>query len=432
MNTTKVFGIGLGATLLAVGACSDNEIVIPRELRGTGGTGVSGSGGAQPFDASIGGAAGQAGSSGSSSAGANAGGEHTIPTLNGLRAGTYNAGLAPFYQPLVQQRRPEVFNALAKAAKTLDVLCVQEVWLESDHDEFATRLSSEMPNTYRRAPEPGSSTCAALQLDPLAQCLVTMCADHSGEALVECAVDLCSGELATLEPGCLNCVMGRLSLPLVELYLTCIGPGDKNGALFDGAFGTALFTREPLLRYESIRFSDDDAYALRNAVHYGVVQLEAGDYVHVFCAHLSSELGVLAYQGPHADWDTEHAAQMARLRESIDDKASSGSILVLGDLNMGPECGNNVGVLADQFDAFCGGDLFAPFAAVDAPVCTVCPSNTLVSDRANARLTDHVLTRGVKTDALRRFLTERVEVEVNGETVVTSLSDHYGLRVRLY
>lgn len=121
-----------------------------------------------------------------------------------LRAGTFNAGLAPAFAPLVAERTEPVINALTSNSSSLDVLCVQEFWLAEHWQALAASVASELPHALRLAPRPGTGSCSAEELGALGQCLQTACPDASGENLVACATTNCAAEVTALNPGCLS------------------------------------------------------------------------------------------------------------------------------------------------------------------------------------------------------------------------------------
>ena len=59
---------------------------------------------------------------------------------------------------------------------------------------------------------------------------------------------------------------------------------------------------------------------------------------------------------------------------------------------------------------------------------TLCPDNTLRADDSDALLIDHILLRNASSEASSsRFMTETISLEVDGATVESNYSDHYGL-----
>jgi hypothetical protein len=67
-----------------------------------------------------------------------------------LKVATFNAGLAVGVLPNVGERLPHVLQALS--ALDVDVLFVQEFWLESHWDALCTRVRERFPHALRPKP----------------------------------------------------------------------------------------------------------------------------------------------------------------------------------------------------------------------------------------------------------------------------------------
>ncbi|HET7540584.1 MAG TPA: endonuclease/exonuclease/phosphatase family protein [Polyangiaceae bacterium] len=345
---------------------------------------------------------------------------------NRFRVATFNAALAPDFAPLVAERRPAVIEALKDSMKQLDLLCVQEFWQEADFSSLVSATDRELPHALRRAPRPGSGTCTLVELGELGQCLQTQCSDASGAGLVDCAVQHCAVQVASLSGGCLGCIMNHLDGDLA----TCAGAGGVGDpAIFGGAYDVGLLSRYPVIDSEVTR--ELDSYFVRMAVLYAKIAVPDQPRLHAFCTHLGSALGVVPYAGQYASWEDEHLQQVMQLRAYIDEKTAAGDwIVVLGDLNSGPAAKGLVGEWPSNYAALVADDLVDPYLREPNLACTWCPGNTLVDDASAARLLDHILFGGSEHARVHveRILGRRLMIKVGDTSIATNLSDHYGLR----
>ena len=173
--------------------------------------------------------------------------------------------------------------------------------------------------------------------------------------------------------------------------------------------------------------SDPDSYGL-----YAKAATDLGD-VHVFCTHLTANLSMVPYRGSFASWEAEQLAQIEAMRAFVDEKAGSGQVVVMGDFNCGPESAGAEAELPANFTALTAG-YDTTFATADAP-CTFCGDNPLVGgvDRDHSVLLDHVLLRGFtgKTTTSARIIDQAITLEVDGMSVDSAVSDHYGVQVEI-
>ncbi|HEX6767041.1 MAG TPA: endonuclease/exonuclease/phosphatase family protein [Polyangiaceae bacterium] len=344
-----------------------------------------------------------------------------------LQAMTYNAGLAPNFEPFADERAPLVITELASRAQDLDLLCVQEFWRQEDAESLATASMQALPHTLRAEPSPGSGDCSVDELGPVGECLATQCGTFEGVERTACAEAACGAEVTALSGGCLGCILNSLDGSLES----CVGDGSapEDPAIFGGAYDTMLLSRHP---FDETEVKTLDGYLVRTAVLYAKVTLAGLGPVHAFCTHLGSPLGVIPYAGPHGSWEGEHAAQVAALSSFIETKANDSlPVIVLGDLNMGPAAGSSVAVLGDQYDALVAARLDNPYASGRNALCTDCADNAFHATAPDYpdSIIDHVLIRDFPDHywTAQRVLDEPVDL---GE-VSMNLSDHYGVRLVL-
>lgn len=354
--------------------------------------------------------------------------EDEAPLPSELRLGTFNSGLAPYYEDWVSEREPVVAAALASEAASLDVLCVQEYWLDAHWKKLTGALAAQLPHVVRRAAEPGDEPkCMASEAGPLLDCVKAQCATSAGSELLSCALDKCSAQTDALSGGCADCLITNIAKPIDQLYAACVDPSAAGGdtALFGGQADPGLLLRVAPLETDTLALS---AYFVRAAVLYAKVPREHGEPLNVFCTHFGSELGGIGYHGPYGDWKGEHAQQVAELLAYVQKKAPSGPVVVLGDLNTGPEQAGLAGEWPEHFTPLLESGLSCPALELDSPPCTSCPDNSFRADDSKPHLIDHVLLRGLEARDVRVFGDQPTTIQVEGKSQSTNLSDHYGLR----
>jgi len=331
-----------------------------------------------------------------------------------LRVATFNAGLAVGVLPHVTERLPYVVDALATL--DVDLLFVQEFWLERHWQALKAAVATRLPVALRAAPL-GAATrpCTEAQLAPLVACAEQRCAGLRDEALARCVVEHCARLALQLPSDCLNCIASDPEGDLATILARCTATEPTEPALvargsvgsgqlmaYGGSFGTGLLLRQPPLASASITFQS--TVNARGALY---AQLAGAlGPLHVFAAHLSPG-------------GAEQAPQIEQLLSFIDEKAGTQPSLLLGDLNLTP------GSALFERLALAG---FHEGRADDHRI-TYSGQALLGGTFAGSgwRL-DHVLLRGTEAQLrTERILDRPVRLDVAGREVVSMLSDHAGL-----
>lgn len=319
-----------------------------------------------------------------------------------IRVATFNAGLAIGVLPHVTERLPHVVEALA--ALDVDLLFVQEFWLERHWQALQAALTKRMPVALRVEPR-GLVTrpCTEAQLAPLARCADQHCAGLRDEALALCVVQHCAPLALRLPSDCLNCIASNPEGDLQAILARCTSSGLEPSAVaadqagsgelmaYGGSFGTGLLLRQPPLASSSITFQS--TVNARGALYAKLASGPGAIPLHVFAAHLSPG-------------GSEQAPQVEQLLAFIDDKAGAEPALLLGDLNLVPGSG-----LFDQI-------VRAGFHAGQAPHRqSTYSSQALHGDQFGSsgwRL-DHVLLRHTNAELrTQRILDQPVRLRVGG------------------
>ncbi len=325
---------------------------------------------------------------------------------------TYNAGLAVGFVPGAEDRAAK--TAAAVNGVEADLVCLQEVW-RSDHAELFTGgwASTYVPDAQQDLGD--GAACTEDDLSSLVECLDENCLDVCTDELVDCVFDNCAFPVLGLETGCQSCVMANVGGDIDAVTETCLV--ESTTYAYDGSFGTALLSPHPLVGAEEHVFSSTTNR--RSALH-AVMEGPAGD-VDVYCTHLTAVFDLIPYTGDAGSWDEEQEAQVAELRDWVDQTATN-PVVMLGDFNNGPTDNvNNYNDLSKGFDN----------AYLEAGLdCTYCSDNPLNSEDSEDRVIDHVLTRDLGGEFVaERTLDAPVEIESCGTSSEGAYSDHYGVRV---
>lgn len=337
-----------------------------------------------------------------------------------LRVATFNAGLAVGLLPHTRERLLPIIQAIAEL--DVDLLFVQEFWLDSDFAALKSALASKLPHSFRPPPvlQGAEGRCTAEQLQPLRACAEARCAGLSDEALARCVVSHCAQTAWTLPGECLNCIASNPIGTLDEILGRCLAdrqlemesvprPGVSSGGLiaYGGSFGTGLLAKYPLEERALLTYLS--SINARGAL-YASVRLEQGSPLHLFATHFSPG-------------GAEQPPQVDDLLTWVESKAPDGLALLLGDLNTTP-----------------GSALFrrltsAGFREGDAPDRrgTFTNAGLETGETATSFRIDHVLVRN-HTGSLRteRVLDEPRVLYVAGRPVRTTLSDHFGVLATIH
>jgi endonuclease/exonuclease/phosphatase family metal-dependent hydrolase len=343
-----------------------------------------------------------------------------------LTAVTFNAGLAQGFVPLAAERVPLVAEALADL--DADVVALQEVWAPEDVQAIADAVQARYPNQCFLDPQPetaGEPACPPPELDALSGCAQTWCADATPDQLAACVLEHCGAEFAGLSGKCQTCLGANIGSDLDTGEAACTKSSELYA--YGGSFGIGLLSRYPIETWDETVL---DSSLNRRAVIHAV--LDTGDAVplHVFATHLSAVFSDIPYPGV-GTWAGEQRDQIERLLALIAERVPAGEpVLVLGDLNTGPELPGIVGEVPENFSLLTATDLVAPYVeALPEPGCTFCADNPLVggADDDESVVIDHVLVRGLQASAARRIFDQPVPVAGTD----ARLSDHYGVLVTL-
>lgn len=353
-----------------------------------------------------------------------------------LTVATYNAGIARGFVNHAGPRVGAVATALGEI--DVDVLCLQEVWDVADRE--AIEAGAGLMHTFNIPADLGeceASSCSDAEVDPLVMCYEPNCADAPPGTIVDCANEFCPDQVNSLSGDCITCIAGALTdEATIDDLLGACGPDAEaqDCYAYDGSFGTDIVSRYPLADTDSLVF---ESSLNRRAVLYArVTDTPQGD-VHVFCTHLSAVFENIPHpkEAEGGSWEAEQRTQINEMRAWIDQKAAGGKVVVMGDFNTGPAVGDTVlAEVPENYELLIEG--YDPtYSAQPDAECSFCGDNGLVTgvDRDKSVLLDHVLIRGFDGASVQGeiILDQAITLDIDGMSVPASLSDHYGVQVRI-
>ena len=340
-------------------------------------------------------------------------GSEEAVALEGLRFATYNAGLADQFVSYAAERQGPIAAALGQIEA--DVLCVQEVWNQEDIDTLVDASKETFPHVHYQFTEEDLSdvqpACTADAVEPLEACIQANCAETDN--LTDCGIEFCIAEFTSLETTCQGCVASNLNLGVEGVLSACVESG---GSLSYGGHNGLLLLSRVELRNPSFELLPSFL------VQRGWLWAEVGDFT-VACTHVATGLPV-EYAGEFESYEDEQAGQLGLILAGLENV--EGPIVLLGDMNNGPEKGGLAGSVVENWDLFAEAGFTDPNMEQEVPLCSWCADNTL-SESTSDRAIDHILLRGATGTDVFRFLDGTVEITVGEETLTSSYSDHYGL-----
>jgi endonuclease/exonuclease/phosphatase family metal-dependent hydrolase len=369
---------------------------------------------------------------------------------SGFRVATYNAGLAVGVLKYADERVQPLIQTLSE--QPVDLLCVQEFWLEEHWKRLTNAMATALPNTFRLPPDaPEPNGCAEAEVRPLVQCALRSCSGLATHEVPYCLARSCPAQFASLSPGCFGCLAASPRKKPEELARACVRSGDPRdqsaaGArspsgsraaadpsafrVYSGSAGTGILTNADILERDSLTLPS----ALdRRAVLYTKLATPVGE-LHAFCTHLTANLGSVPHPGP-STWQRDQSNQVDALLAFIDKKAGSkGAVILVGDLNTGPAIGPHIAPsLPSHYQRLVAQGFLNPYASQRDVKCTYCFDNPLEGGGGTrGLLIDHVLLRGFEGDvAGAQMMRSELTVDVGGRAVRSGFSDHYGVVVTL-
>ncbi|MFZ1863807.1 MAG: endonuclease/exonuclease/phosphatase family protein [Polyangiales bacterium] len=392
---------------------------------------------------------------------------------------TFNVALAGAFIPYEEERRQPIADAIA--AQTSDIICLQEVWDQTDkeliegaaadaypyvvafEDDLDTPVDDPTDQQGEIPPAPTVVPCPDVevtgipgltiqdQMNQAIDCVRDNCStipgsDEGYTTSADCAADECTTAVAGLLLGadpqqqlCYACVVTQLPTAQLGYIRSSCAEIVNQDLAFNGQNGVMLLSRHPLENAEE--WVLPGTWNRRTILH-ATVKLPNGADLDAYCNHLTPIFDdfTFPYTGQYGDgftdargWQAEQELQAQKLIDFVANTSGDRPAVVLGDLNAShaypaqdivAEGEPTLDLLETEFDP--------AYASDYTPQCTFCSTNPVTNPTNDPTATsgwiDHILLYNLPADAVvstTRVYDEPV-VPVDSQTV--PLSDHYGMR----
>lgn len=384
---------------------------------------------------------------------------------------TFNVALAGAFIPYETERRQPITEAIAAADS--DVLCLQEVWTQSDKElirdaametyphiaffenDLGTPIDDPTDQQGEIPPPPTTFPCPDVEVIPgltieeqmnqAVDCLQENCSTIPGDdagrtTSADCAASECVPAVAGLLLGnveqqrCYACVVTQLPTEVLRDIRTSCATVINQDLAFDGQNGLMLLSRYPIENEEELVLPGTWN---RRTILRATVNLPNGAALDAYCNHLTPIFDdfTFPYTGQYGNgftdargWQAEQELQAEKLIDYVTDTSGDRPAVILGDLNAGHAFPTQDIVAEGEPTLDLLETVFEPaYASSYTPQCTFCSTN-LVTDTETSSWIDHILLYNLASDAVlstARVYDEAV-VPVDSQTV--PLSDHFGMR----
>jgi endonuclease/exonuclease/phosphatase family metal-dependent hydrolase len=342
---------------------------------------------------------------------------------------TFNTALIAQTENLEQRLTATIDDIPATDA---DVICLQELWEPEHLNRVVSKLSEAYPYAHWSVSEAQEvAGCNAADTDSLLGCLTDACNDVASTEMTQCAVANCANAFTQVSPACQNCVMNHQTLPPQQIATSC-ELLDESSIQYEDQSGILLISKYPLKSKDYLRL--ESSFGDRGVL-VANVETDVVSSVAVYCTHLVATQGDIDYPGTYGSWNGERAVQIDALTQFIADQGDdSQSVVVMGDLNCGPEGDDVEGEDPEGFERLIKSGLGAEYVKNKDFECTFCADNPLLPSSSSSVAIDHILLSHLPknlTQESRRVFTNPITIQVDGNDVKTAYSDHYGFQVTL-
>ena len=351
---------------------------------------------------------------------------------------SWNLGLAYDYVPMAEQRRTPVLEKLKKV--DTDVLCVQELWTDSDVSLFNEELKSSYPHSYTISNKQRFASklpaCRPYELfgpKSVGMCILRKCIKKKGDHLTDCVLNTCGEAVARLKNKnrvCAEALFAQVGKKLLKGILKVLSVFSRVGMFsYEGSTGLAVYSKYPLEEVTELDMSDISTLTRRAGI-YAKVNVN-GRNRHIVCTHLTAAYKNIPYTGVYDSWVEESEMQAKQI--------AAFSVLIAGDepLYLAGDFNCSLGYpeydLVQEAPKTCQAVINEGFydSMKKNPECTFCSDNTLMDGpHQKGRVIDHIFVKNVDLEGLtlKVDMKELVTIEDNdGQAVKSNLSDHYGL-----
>jgi endonuclease/exonuclease/phosphatase family metal-dependent hydrolase len=382
---------------------------------------------------------------------------------------TFNVALAGAFIPFEAARRPYIVDAIA--ASDADILCLQEVWDQSDkvairdgaaeafphsaffEDDLDTPIEDATNQQGEVPPLPTTAPCAeeplTSQMNTLVDCLRDNCStipdSEDGQTTSEaCAAASCPEAALPLLFGdaaaqrCYACVTTQLPTETFgDMRSRCPTVVNQDLA-FQGQNGVMILSRHPLENDNTEELVIPGTWNRRTILR-ATAELTNGAELDVYCNHLTPIFTGLffPYTGQYGGWQEEQELQAEKLINYVTETSGDRAAVILGDLNAGHAFPEQDIVAEGEETLVLLESAYEPaYTAAYTPLCTFCSTNPVTNPGNDPDETsgwiDHILLDNLPSDSVvsteRVFDEDVVPVGPADDQMMVPLSDHFGMR----
>jgi endonuclease/exonuclease/phosphatase family metal-dependent hydrolase len=350
---------------------------------------------------------------------------------------TYNLGLAHTFIPFAEERLAPLVKNL-KSHDT-DVLCLQEVWKKSDQKKLKRSLKGIYPHlyktkikNYRTGRRPTCKIKDIFGEGKFISCMQNSCGDLDGDEFTDCLINKCGEPLEDLKTTnrlCASALMAQVGKSPIASIVTLLNPLRRAGQFsYKGSNGLMLFSKYPIKEKRYIDFKEISTLSRRGAL--SVVLDVKGKELQVMCTHLSADLTqTVPYTGIFKNWAEENKEQFSRLLQTANHKLYPTALI--GDFNCG--FADRLAGLSGELESSCQQAIdwsYSDFLSEELEECTFCGDNLLNDADQENEAIDHIFLKGMTPISGKVVFKDEVYILRDRSQQRTSLSDHYGLKVR--
>jgi len=383
---------------------------------------------------------------------------------------TFNVALAGAFIPFEAERRPYIGEAIA--ASDADILCLQEVWDQTDkvaikdgaadtypHTAFfednldtpiddATNQDGVVPDPPEGVPCPDDvevreGVTIADQMNDAIDCLRDNCStipgsDDGRTTSEACASSECGTVVLPLLIGsaeqqrCYACAITQIPTEIFGDIRSRCPTVDNQDLAFQGQNGVMILSQHPL---KDVKQLVVPGTWNRRTILSATAELPDGAELDVYCNHLTPIFTgpFFPYTGQYGGWQPEQELQAEKLINYVTETSGDRPAVILGDLNAGHAYPEQDIVAEGEPTLDLLEAVYDPAYTADyAPLCTFCSTNPVTNPDADPAETsnwiDHILLNTLSSDSVQS--TKRVydeDVVPVGDEMVP-LSDHFGMR----
>ena len=321
-----------------------------------------------------------------------------------------------------------------------DIVCLQEVWTQSDRNQFIFELKEKYPYSFitpivqkKSLNKPACKIAELFGENKYGRCLVERCIKYSGDKFTSCLIENCRtpmDELKISNNQCANALMAQVGLPAWKTLFNVFNPFSFAGLFaYEGSDGVILFSKYPIEKKETLNWENLSTLNRRNIL-ISDIKIKEIDY-QVGCTHLTANLTKTApYVGQNGSFENENLKQIDEIINQLDKNRHP--TILMGDFNCSIKIKKEN--IDPDFEKGCS-KLFSKYSSPVlniGPQCTFCKNNLINANSLEGNLMiDHIFLKGLTPKKVDIVFKENILVKDEDREVQTQLSDHFGVSVHI-